>query len=216
MPSRRRGRAVADRPPFPRRPARACAARWPPSPRRPSTATSATGPIRWRPTAPSGARDNRGVMIRVLGAAGRSFDASGKPRRRAGGQSLSLPCLADLRRARRRRAQARAGPLRRHAVRGIGAAAAGQSRRGAGGAACRRLLARRLRRSLRRLLRAHQRGRARSLPQGAGRQRRGHAVGAERISGSVLERDVMAGLVPAIHALILGCRRRGCPRQARA
>ena len=50
----------------------------------------------------------------------------------------------------------------------------------------------------------------------AGRQRRGHAVGTERISGSVLERDVMAGLVPAIHALILGCRRRGCPRQARA
>ena len=69
-------------------------------------------------------RDNRGVMMRVLGQPGDAVDASGKPRRRAGGQSISLHGLADLCRARRRRAQARAGPVRRHALRDAGAAAA--------------------------------------------------------------------------------------------
>ena len=51
-------------------------------------------------------------MVRVLGAARRSGDASGEPRRRAGGQSLSLHGLADLCRPRRHRAQ-RSIPARR-------------------------------------------------------------------------------------------------------
>ena len=44
-------------------------------------------------------RDNRGVMIRVLGGAGRSRDAAGEPDRRARRQSLSLHGLANSRRA---------------------------------------------------------------------------------------------------------------------
>ena len=42
-------------------------------------------------------RDNRGVMVRVLGGAGRSRHAAGKPHRRARRQSLSLHGLADPR-----------------------------------------------------------------------------------------------------------------------
>ena len=55
-------------------------------------------------------------------SAGRPGNASGKPHRRAGGQSLSLHGVADLRRARRHRAPSRAGAVRRHAVRDAGAA----------------------------------------------------------------------------------------------
>ena len=42
----------------------------PPSPRRRSTATSATAATRWRPDRAIWGRDNRGVMIRVLGGPG--------------------------------------------------------------------------------------------------------------------------------------------------
>jgi glutamine synthetase len=48
-------------------------------------------------------RDNRGVMVRVLGSAG---DAAGKSHRRARRQSLSLHGFADSVGARRRRPQA--------------------------------------------------------------------------------------------------------------
>src|SRR5260221_411100 len=47
------------------------------------------------------------------GRQGRSCDAPGEPRRRAGGESVSLHCVADRRRARRHRAQARARAARR-------------------------------------------------------------------------------------------------------
>ena len=53
------------------------------------------------------AYDHRGAMIRVLGGVGRSGDAAGEPRRRAGGQSLSLHPVADRHRARRHRDQTR-------------------------------------------------------------------------------------------------------------
>ena len=61
-------------------------------------------------------RDNRGVMVRVLGGAGDASDAAGKPGRRAGGQSLSLHGLADLHRPRRHGAHARSRPIGRHAL----------------------------------------------------------------------------------------------------
>ena len=58
----------------------------------------------------SGRSDNRGVMVRVLGRARRSGDASGEPRRRAARQSVSLHGLADPRRPRRHRARRDPGP----------------------------------------------------------------------------------------------------------
>ena len=51
------------------------------------------------------AADNRGVMIRVLGQPGDRCDASGKSRRRADGESVSLHGVADLCRPRRHRAR---------------------------------------------------------------------------------------------------------------
>ncbi len=50
--------------------------------------------------------DNRGAMIRVLGGAGRSGDAAGKPQRRARGQSLSLHPVAGRHRPCRHRSRA--------------------------------------------------------------------------------------------------------------
>ena len=73
-----------------------------------------------------GARQSRRDDPRA-GPAGRCRDASGKPRRRAGRQSLSLHGLADLCRARRHRAQARSRPFGRYALRGGGGAAAEKS-----------------------------------------------------------------------------------------
>ena len=75
-------------------------------------------------------RDNRGVMIRVLGGAGRCRDAVGKPDRRARRQSLSLHGLADSLRPRRRRPQARSRPVGRYALRDQGGAAAEEPARG--------------------------------------------------------------------------------------
>ncbi len=62
-------------------------------------------------------RDNRGVMLRVIGGAGRWRDADREPGRGAVRQSLSLHGVADRLRARRHRAQARAGAVGRHALR---------------------------------------------------------------------------------------------------
>ena len=90
-------------------------------------------------------RDNRGVMIRVLGGAGRQRNAAGKPHRRAGGQSLSLHGLADSLRARWRRPQARSGTVGRYAVRDQGGAAAEEPARGGVCAAGRSVLPRRVR-----------------------------------------------------------------------
>ncbi len=64
---------------------------------------------------------------------GRDFDPSGKPRRRAVRQSLSLYRLADLRGARRHRAKARSGALRRHALRDEGCVPAQGPARGSCG-----------------------------------------------------------------------------------
>ena len=75
-------------------------------------------------------RDNRGVMIRVLGGAGDSRHAAGKPHRRARGQSLSLHGLANSLRARRRRPQARSRAVGRYAVRDQGRAVAEEPARG--------------------------------------------------------------------------------------
>ena len=69
-------------------------------------------------------RDNRGVMIRVLGGAERCRDAAGEPHRRARRQSLSLHGLANSLRPRRRRPQARSRAVGRHAVRDQGRAVA--------------------------------------------------------------------------------------------
>ena len=80
----------------------------PPSPRRPSTATSAIAPIRWRPTARSGAATIAAPCCACIGGAGRPRDAYREPRRRARGQPLSLYRLADrLRPRRHRRASSR-------------------------------------------------------------------------------------------------------------
>ena len=84
-----------------------------------------------------GARQSRRDGARAR-PAGRSGDASGKSRRRAGGQSLSLHRLADLRRPRRHRAPPRSRPVGRHALRDRGAGAAEKSRRSAQRAARRR------------------------------------------------------------------------------
>ena len=85
-------------------------------------------------------RDNRGVMIRVLGGAGRYRDAAGKPDRRAGRQSLSLHGLANSLRPRRRRPQARSRTVGRYAVRDQGGAAAEEPARGGVRAAGRSVL----------------------------------------------------------------------------
>jgi glutamine synthetase len=58
------------------------------------------------------------------GRARRSGDAAGEPGRRASGQSLSLHGLAGAGRTRRARAQARSGPVSRHALRDRGRDAA--------------------------------------------------------------------------------------------
>ena len=75
-------------------------------------------------------RDNRGVMIRVLGGAGRSRDAAGEPHRRARRQSLSLHGLANSLRPRRRRPQARSRPVGGYALRDQGGAIAEDAARG--------------------------------------------------------------------------------------
>ena len=62
------------------------------------------------------ARDNRGVMMRVTGPAGRCCDASGEPRRRAAANPVSLHGVADLFRARRHRTQARSWSVGGHAL----------------------------------------------------------------------------------------------------
>ena len=101
-------------------------------------------------------RDNRGVMIRVLGGQGDAGDAAGEPHRRASRESLSLHGLADLHGARRHGADARSRCLGGHALRGQGAAVAeepgGSARRAAPGC----LPDRGLRPQFRRLLSAHQ------------------------------------------------------------
>ena len=75
-------------------------------------------------------RDNRGVMMRVLGGPGdratRLENRIGEPR----GQSLSLHGLADSRRARRHRSQARSRSVGRYALRDQGRAAAEEPARG--------------------------------------------------------------------------------------
>jgi glutamine synthetase len=127
------------------------------------------------------ARDNRGVMVRVLGA-------GGEPRRRAGGQSLSLQRRADPRRPRRHRAPPRSRPVGRHALRDRGAGAAEKSRRSARRAARRRDFQQRLRRGLHRLLHAPQRSGVRALHRRSRRRDGGrrHRLGAERIFRFVL------------------------------
>ena len=62
-----------------------------------------------------GARQSRRHDARAR-RAGRSGDASGKPRRRAGGESVSLHGVADLRRPRRHGAQARSRAVGGYAV----------------------------------------------------------------------------------------------------
>ena len=100
-----------------------------PSPRRRSTATSAiTASTRWRRSRRSGRSDNRGVMIRVLGDRA-TRDASGEPRRRAARQSVSLHGVADHRRPRRHRAQARSRAVGRRALRGASRACRSRSPR---------------------------------------------------------------------------------------
>ena len=125
-------------------------------------------------------RDNRGVMIRVLGGAGRSRDAAGKPDRRARGQSLSLHGLANSLRARRRRPQARSGAVGRYAVRDQGGAVAEEPARGGVRAAGRSVLPAGAGRGVRRLLRPHQERRDRAL------SGRGVGLGAPRIFRDVL------------------------------
>ena len=61
-------------------------------------------------------RDNRGVMIRVLGGPDDPRDAAGEPHRRARRQPLSLHGLADSLRPRRRRPRARSRPVGRYAL----------------------------------------------------------------------------------------------------
>ena len=126
---RRTGRGI------PRRPRLAMRAPRPPSPRRPSTATSAIAATALAPDRVIWGHDNRGVMIRVLGGAGRSGDAAREQSRRAGRQPLSLHGLADRDRSRRHGTQARSRPVGRYAVRGAGAAVAEEPRGGARGVA---------------------------------------------------------------------------------
>ena len=85
--------------------------------------------MRWRPIAPSGRATIAACMVRVFGRPGDAVDASGKSRRRACRQSVSLYRLADLRRPRRHRAAPRSRSLGRYAVRDQGAGAAEKSRR---------------------------------------------------------------------------------------
>ena len=88
------------------------------------------GATRWRRSGDLGARQSRRDGARARRAR-RSVDASGKSRRRAARQSVSLHGLADPRRPRRHRAQARSRPVGRHALRDFGRAAAEEARRGA-------------------------------------------------------------------------------------
>ena len=102
------------------------------------------------------ARDNRGVMVRVLGQPG---DPATHLENRVGEPAANpylYMAVADLRRPRRHRAAPRSRPVGRHALRDRGAGAAEKSRRSARRAARRRDFQQRLRRGLRRLLRAHQ------------------------------------------------------------
>ena len=108
-------------------------------------------------------RDNRGVMIRVLGGARRCRDAAGKPHRRARRQSLSLHGLADSLRPRRRRPRARSRPVGGYAVRDQGGTAAEDAARSGVRAAGRSVLPRGAGRGVRRLLRPHQERRDRAV-----------------------------------------------------
>ena len=97
------------------------------------------------------AKDNRGVMIRVLGEPGDAVDASGKPRRRAARQSVSLHGVADPRGLDGIARKLEPGPSADAPYEIQGRAVAEVARRGAGGAQGQRLLPRGLRRRLRRL-----------------------------------------------------------------
>ena len=62
------------------------------------------------------ARDNRGVMVRVLGQPGDPSTHLENRDRRAGGKSVSLHGVADLRRPRRHGAKARSRPVGGYAL----------------------------------------------------------------------------------------------------
>ncbi len=157
------------------------------SPRRPSTATSAiTASTRWRRSRRSGRKDNRGVMVRVLGEPG---DPATHLENRVG-EPLANPYLymasqihAGLDGIARK---LEPGPSADAPYEHIGRAAAEVARRGAGCAQRQRLLPRGLRRRVRRLSTcASSRPRSRAAtPRRSGQSGKydgGHGMGAQRI-----------------------------------
>ena len=133
------------------------------------------------------ARDNRGVMIRVLGGPG---DPATRLENRVGEPAanpylyMASQIVTGLDGMKR---MLDPWPVGGYALRGASAAVAEDPRRGARRVANRRLPRRRLRQEFHRLLPAHQGGRDRAL------QRRGHGMGAAGIFRAVLGADPKRG-----------------------